>query len=645
MARKRTIILGAVAFIAVGAGLTYGWRYWQEKSVLDDSRTTQIASDKEVTSGPAMKLLWGDTHLHTSNSIDAFGFGVKLGPEEALRFARGEEVTSTWGLKAKLERSLDFLVIADHSGGLGATKALYDAPGFLIRDPTLRRWHDEMHKGPEGMQRVTAELIDRVGRNDLPKSLTDPERQRKTSTNIWTGHSTLVERYNEPGKFTAFMGFEYTLMPGGNNLHRVVMFRDGKSRTDQVLPYDPGQGDTPVSQLWDYMDNYEKRTGGKVLAIPHNSNLSNGLMFELVGPGGGPMTAEYARRRAAHEPVVEITQIKGDSEAHPFLSPNDEFAGYGIAGWDLGNLTMQSAKKPQDFAGEYIREALKRGLAIEAKTGVNPYKFGVIGSTDSHTGLATADENNFFGKHSGGEPDATRASEAQNLGTREGRFGWHYLAGGYAAVWATANTRAAIFDAMMRKEIYATTGPRMTVRFFGGWDFKPEDLSGNWVMAGYKRGVPMGADLKPGQGRPTFLVSALKDPMGANLDRVQVVKGWFDASGQMQEKVFDVVWGDADTRQRGANGKVPAVGDTVNITKASYSNSIGDPELQTVWSDPEFNSNQKAFYYLRVLEIPTPRWVLFDAIRYGAKLLPGTELKSQERAYSSPIWYNPAKPR
>ena len=644
MAKKRTIVLGAVAFIAVGAGLTYGWRYWQEKSVLDDSRTTQIASDKEVTSGPAMKLLWGDTHLHTSNSIDAFGFGVKLGPEEALRFARGEEVTSTWGLKAKLERPLDFLVIADHSGGLGATKALYDAPAFLIRDPTLRRWHDEMHKGPEGMQRVTAELIDRVGRNDLPKSLTDPERQRKTSTNIWTGHSTLVERYNEPGKFTAFMGFEYTLMPGGNNLHRVVMFRDGKSRTDQVLPYDPGQGDAPVSQLWDYMDNYEKRTGGKVLAIPHNSNLSNGLMFELVGPGGGPMTAEYARRRAAHEPVVEITQIKGDSEAHPFLSPNDEFAGYGIAGWDLGNLTMQSAKKPQDFAGEYIREALKRGLAIEAKTGVNPYKFGVIGSTDSHTGLATADENNFFGKHSGGEPDATRASEAQNLGTREGRFGWHYLAGGYAAVWATANTRAAIFDAMMRKEIYATTGPRMTVRFFGGWDFKPEDLAGNWVMAGYKRGVPMGADLKPGQGRPTFLVSALKDPMGANLDRVQVVKGWVDASGQMQEKVFDVVWGDADKRQRGANGKVPAVGDTVNITKASYSNSIGDPELQTVWSDPEFNSNQKAFYYLRVLEIPTPRWVLFDAIRYGAKLLPGTELKSQERAYSSPIWYSPAKP-
>jgi len=643
MPKKRTIILGAVAVGAIGVGLTYGWRHWQEKSILDDSHIAQIASDKEVTSGPAMKLLWGDTHLHTSNSIDAFGFGVKLGPEEALRFARGEEITSTWGLKAKLERPLDFLVIADHSGGLGATKALYDAPSFLIRDPVLRRWHDEMHKGPEGMQRVTAELIDRVGRNDLPKSLTDPEKQRKTSTNIWTGHSSLIERYNEPGKFTAFMGFEYTLMPGGNNLHRVVMFRDGKSRTDQVLPYDPGQGDSPVSQLWDYMDNYEKRTGGKVLAIPHNSNLSNGLMFELVGPGGGPMTAEYARRRAAREPVVEITQIKGDSEAHPFLSPNDEFAGYGTAGWQLGNLTMQAAKKPQDFAGEYIREALKRGLSIEAKTGTNPYKFGVIGSTDSHTALATADENNFFGKHSGGEPNGKRASEPQNLGTREGRFGWHYLAGGYAAVWATANTRAAIFDAMMRKEIYATTGPRMAVRFFGGWDFKSDDLTGNWVMAGYKRGVPMGSDLKPGKGAPSFIISALKDPIGANLDRVQVVKGWVDASGQMQEKVFDVVWGDADKRQRSANGKIPAVGDTVNIAKASYSNSIGDPELQAVWSDPEFNASQKAFYYLRILEIPTPRWVLFDAIRYGAKLLPGTELKSQERAYSSPIWYNPTK--
>jgi hypothetical protein len=427
------------------------------------------------------------------------------------------------------------------------------------------------------------------------------------------------------------MGFEYTLMPGGNNLHRVVMFRDGKSRTDKVLPYDPGQGDTPVSQLWDYMDNYEKVTGGKVLAIPHNSNLSNGLMFELVGPNGGPMTAEYARRRAAREPVAEITQIKGDSESHPFLSPNDEFAGFGTAGWDIGNLTMQIKKKKQDYAGEYIREALKRGLAIE------------IGSTDSHTGLATADENNFFGKHAGVEPGRQRASTPQNLGTREGRMGWHYLAGGYAAVWATANTRAAIFDAMMRREVYATTGPRITLRFFGGWDFTENEFTRDWVKAGYARGVPMGADLKPGNGAPKFMISALKDPIGANLDRVQVVKGWVNASGALQEKVFDVVWSDADKRTKGANGKLTPVGDTVNIAKASYTNSIGDPELRTLWTDPEFNPSVRAFYYVRVIEIPTPRWVLFDVLRYGAKLLPGTQLKAQERAYSSPIWFNPKK--
>jgi len=325
------------------------------------------------------------------------------------------------------------------------------------------------------------------------------------------------------------------------------------------------------------------------------------------------------------------------------LSPNDEFSGFGTAGWDLGNLTMQATKKPQDYAGEYIREALKRGLAIEARTGVNPYKFGVIGSTDSHTGLATADENNFYGKHAGVEPNANRASQAQNLGTRKGRIGWHYLAGGYAAVWATANTRAAIFDAMMRREVYATTGPRMTVRFFGGWGFNDADFAGDWVKTGYAKGVPMGADLKPGNGAPKFMISALKDPMGANLDRVQVVKGWVDSSGKLQEKVFDVVWGDADKRRKGANGKVPKVGDTVNIAKASYTNSIGDPELRTVWTDPEFNRNVRAFYYVRVIEIPTPRWVLFDALRYGAKLLPGTELKAQERAYSSPIWYNPKK--
>jgi hypothetical protein len=640
MASFRKIALGTVAAVAVGAGLYWGWGKFDESRIASKAADVQAANDKEVTSGIATKLLWGDTHLHTSNSIDAFGFGVKLGPEEALRFARGEEVTSTWGLKAKLARPLDFLVIADHSGGLGATRTLYEAPRFMIKDKTLLRWHDEMHKGPEGMQRVTAELINLAGEGGLG-DLFPREQSRKNTMKIWQGHTGIVERYNEPGKFTAFMGFEYTLMPNGDNLHRVVMLRDGKPRADQVLPYDPTaeQTDT-VDKLWDYMDAYEKSTGGKMLAIPHNSNLSNGLMFEMVAPGGGPITAEYARRRAAREPLVEITQIKGDSESHPFLSPNDEFASFGDAGWDKGNLTMQRAKTPDMLAGDYVRETLKRGLAIEAKTGVNPYKFGLIGSTDSHTSLATGDEDNFFGKHSGGEPDATRAGEPQNLGTRQGRLGWHYLAGGYAAVWATVNTRAAIFDAMMRREVYATTGPRMQVRVFGGWDFSTKDWAGDWVKAGYARGVPMGANLKAGSGTPSFLISALKDPEGANLDRVQVIKGWVDASGKLQEKIFDVSWSSPEKRKL-VGGKLPAVGNTVDITKASYSNSIGAPELRTVWSDPEFNASQRAFYYVRVLEIPTPRWVLFDRLRYGAKLPADAELTSQERAYTSPIWYNP----
>jgi hypothetical protein len=587
-------------------------------------------------------VYWGDTHLHTSNSIDAFGFGTRLGPEEALRFARGEEVKSTMGLPAKLDRPLDFLVIADHSDGLGATRRLYEAPRLLIRDPQMRKWHDMMNEGPDGSLLAVTEIIDRAGAGTLPDAMRNPENAAENTRDIWTDHTAIVERYNEPGKFTAFMGFEYTLMPSGSNLHRVVMTRDGKEEADQVLPFGSTMPGAKIEQLWDYMDAYEAKTGGKMLAIPHNSNVSNGLMFELTGPDGGPMSADYARKRAAHEPVVEVTQIKGDSEAHPYLSPNDEYAGFGKAGWELGNLTMQVAATDAVHGGNYVREALKRGLAIEARTGVNPYKFGMIGSTDSHTSLATGDENNFFGKHTGTEPNGKRAMLPQNLGSRAGRVGWHYLAGGYAAVWATANTRAAIFDAMMRREVYATTGPRMQLRMFGGWDFGNGDLSGDWVKAGYDRGVPMGAELKAGtKGAPSFIVSALKDPAGANLDRVQIVKGWTDDAGQLQEKVFDIVWSDMDKRPKGAGGKIPFVGDTVDVAKASYTNSIGAAQLQTVWRDPEFDPRVRAFYYVRVLEIPTPRWVLFDALRYGVKLSPDVQIKDQERGYSSPIWYSP----
>ncbi len=586
------------------------------------------------------RVYWGDTHLHTSNSVDAFGFGNRLGPEEALRFARGEEVTSSTGIKARLARPLDFLVISDHSDGLGTTKALYEAPRIFIRDPLLRRWYDMMHSGPAGSLRATSEMIDAKGSGKLPKSLINPADGAKRTKSVWYSSMKTVEHYNDPGKFTAFLGFEYTLMNGGNNLHRNVIFRDGGEKVGAVSPL-ASFGQITPDTLWDYMDAYERATGGKVLAIPHNSNLSNGTMFELTQPGGGPMTAAYARRRAAHEPLVEITQIKGDSEAHPFLSPNDEFAGYGVAGWELGNLTMDQGKTPDMFAGEYVREALKRGLAIEARTGVNPYKFGVIGSTDSHTSLATADEDNFFGKHSGVEPGPVRAMAPQNLGTRQGRYGWNYLASGYAAVWARANTRAAIFDAMARREVYATTGPRMTVRFFGGWDFTPADLAGDWVHAGYRRGVPMGGELAAHAGRPSFIVSALKDPQGANLDRVQIVKGWTDRAGKAQEKIFNVVWSDPATRKL-AGGRLPAVGDTVDVAHATYANTIGAPALSAVWIDPEFDPAQRAFYYVRVLQIPTPDWPAFDALRYHITLGPDARVKSQERAYTSAIWYTPA---
>ena len=626
---RRTMMVAALALGS--AGLLVG---------CDGPKQTAKSDAAVKESEFPERPLWGDTHLHTANSVDAFGFGVRLGPEEALRFARGEEVTATTGMKAKLSRPLDFLVVTDHAEALGGTKALADAPRLLIRDATMRRWHDLMNEGPAGSQRAMAEILDARGRNAVPEAMLNADGAAKRTKEVWNANVDAVERYNEPGTFTAFHGFEYTLMQGGNNLHRNIIFRDGEDKVRTVVPIDPTYKATP-NEIWDYMDAYEKSTGGRVLAIPHNSNLSNGLMFELTQPGGGPMTADYARRRARLEPVVEITQIKGDSEAHPFLSPNDEFAGYGVAGWELNNLLSNQPKVPSMYAGEYVREALKRGLALEAQTGVNPYKFGLIGSTDSHTALATADEDQFFGKHSGTEPSPTRAMAPQNLGTRKGRFGWHYLASGYAAVWAKANTRAAIFDAMTRREVYASTGPRMTVRVFGGWDFTPDDLKGDWVRAGYARGVPMGGELKPdGKGAPRLLISALKDPEGANLDRVQVVKGWIDKAGRTHEQVFDVAWsGD----RKPVAGRLPAVGDTVDVATATYKNSIGAAALTTVWTDPAFDPAISSFYYLRVLEIPTPSWPAYDAVKYKLKLPPEVRVKSQERAYTSPIWYTPAK--
>ncbi|MEM6584504.1 MAG: DUF3604 domain-containing protein [Pseudomonadota bacterium] len=589
---------------------------------------------------------WGDTHLHTDNSVDAFGFGTRLGPEAALRFARGEEVTATTGAKTQLSRPLDFLVIADHSDALGATRRLFDAPrwyvNWVIGDETVLRWYDMMHESPEQSTRAISELIAAAAEDRVPEAMAaDPEASADATKDIWNTQLSTLDRYNEPGVFSAIAGYEWTAMPDGNNLHRVVMFRDGSDKTRQTYPF-PGLN-TQAPELWAYMKAYEQETGGRVLAIPHNSNLSNGLMFQMTMEDGSPMTPEYAALRAWAEPVIEATQIKGDSETHPYLSPNDEMAGFGVQGWDFGNLSLSQKTTPDMYAGSYARSGLLRGLTLEQQMGVNPYAFGMIGSTDSHTSLATGDEDNFWGKHTGNEQAYTdRSMKAQNLGTREGRFGWHYLAGGYAAAWARGNTRAEIFDAFARREVYATTGPRMTVRVFGGHGFTAVDWDGDWVRKGYGEGVPMGGELEDTGQAPSFLISAMKDPDGANLDRLQVIKGWLDASGQMQEQVYDVVWSDPAMRRK-SGGKLTPVGDTVNREDATYTNTIGAAELRTTWTDPDYREGQRAFYYVRALEIPTPRWTLFDAVRFGVTLSEEAmaDAVAQERAYTSPIWLKP----
>ncbi len=613
-----------------------------EQNVQSVSTTTPVAKES-MASENANQVFWGDTHLHTSDSADAFAFGARLGAEQALRFARGQKVTSTTGIDAQLSRPLDFLVIADHAVGLGIGQEIYDGNPRLVADPRVARWSKMLRAGGEEGQKATRELIDGHSENSNPDVISDPKLVGPISLNVWQTRGKVVDRYNEPGSFTAFIGYEFTPAPGGDNMHRVVVFRDGSDKTGDSLPFSSGMSEDP-EDLWRALSAYEKRTGGKAMAIPHNSNLSNGRMFAFSDFEGSPIDLDYATRRARWEPLVEITQIKGDSESHPFLSPNDEFADYGNDGWDKGNLTLGGLKTNDMLGGDYVREALKRGLQLEQLTGVNPYKFGAIGSTDSHTALATADSDNFFGKHSGTEPGAARASRSISLAGRELRLGWNYMASGYAAVWATENTREALFDAMMRKEVYATTGPRITLRFFGGWGFSSQDAGPSVIgTAGYAKGVPMGGDLtaRIGDSAPTFVVSALMDPEGANLDRVQIVKGWLDADGEPRERVYDVAW--SDDRVLAEDGSLPAVGSTVDLSVPSFENTIGAAQLSTAWKDPDFDAGVAAFYYVRVLEIPTPRWTAYDAIRYDATILDGTKLIAQERAYSSPIWYSPQK--
>jgi Protein of unknown function (DUF3604) len=584
---------------------------------------------------------FGDTHLHTSFSFDAGAFGARLGPSDAYRFAKGEEVTASSGQPAKLSRPLDFLVVADHSDNMGFFPDLLAAKPGIMADPTGRRWHD-MIVGGQGAD-AAIEMIVAFSQGKFPKPLLyTPESGSYRSA--WQEIIKAAEQANDPGRFTAFIGYEWTSNTGGNNLHRNVIFRDNGEKASRVVPYTvlPPFGSDNPRDLWKWMAAYEDKTGGRVLAIAHNGNLSNGRMFPIVESfTGKPIDREYAETRAKWERLYEATQIKGDGETHPYLSPNDEFANF--ERWDKGNLDLSEAKKPEMLQYEYARSALKLGLKLEGELGVNPYKFGLVGSTDAHTGLAAIEEDNYFGKTSTMEPGAERTSRVFIKGGKGTIHEWETSASGYAGVWATENTREALFDAMERRETYATTGSRMLVRFFGGFDFDEADAATRSpAIAGYAKGVPMGGDLgaAPAGKVPTFLVAALKDPIGANLDRYQIVKGWVDAKGDLQEKVHDVAW--SGGRKPGADGKLPPVGDTVDVADANWTNTIGAPELIAVWKDPDFDSGQRAFYYGRVLEIPTPRWTAYDAKYFGVKLAPEVPTSIQERAYTSPIWYSPS---
>ena len=607
-----------------------------------------MAADPDAEYSPYLQedypnqVLFGDTHLHTAYSADAGLTGAITTPEDAYRFAKGQTVTSSHGVRARLSRPLDFLVVADHAENLGLTIALgEDSP--ILKESDWGRGLVETYDGgsPEGQAKAYLYWAEAFSFSDSG----DPLAGTGLDRTMWERMTEAAERHNQPGAFTALIGYEWTAGPQGNNLHRNIIFRDGKDKADQVVPFGSYDSEDP-EDLWAWMERYEAATGGKLLAIPHNGNLSNGLMFDDVTMSGAPLDADYATRRMTWEPVYEITQIKGDGEAHPLLSPNDEFADYGT--WDKGSFGPE-LKTPEMLPKEYAREALKRGLAYQASLGVNPFKFGVVGSTDSHTGLSTAEEDNFFGKAPLVEPtdDPIRFEEPIT-----GRFTpddpsddqvhGQGLASGLAAVWARENTREAIWDALKRKEVFATTGTRIRVRVFAGPNFEADDLvRSDFAAYGYANGVPMGGDLTgiPDGQQPSLLIRALRDPDGANLDRLQVIKGWLDKDGKTHERVYDVACSDGRAIVDGRCDR--EVGSTVDVENASFTNAIGQAILSAHWEDPDFDRSQRAFYYVRVIEIPTPNWTTYDAAFFGIDRPEGIEPEQQERAYTSPIWYTP----
>jgi hypothetical protein len=602
------------------------------------------------------KLFWGDTHLHTSYSPDAYLMrNGTADPDTAYRYAKGLPVIHPYHrARIQITTPLDFLVVSDHGEFMGVIPRILQNDPLVANTETGKRYRQMFADGKS--IEVFGELIAQVNKIVPP----NPELyNEEVSRSVWGEIMATADKHNEPGKFTAFMGWEWSSTPQGANLHRVIVMKEGKEKGEQFIPYTSLESDRP-EDLWNWLENTSAKTGANFIAIPHNSNISKGQMFPLQDSFGKSISKEYAKTRMKWEPLVEMTQIKGDSETHPNLSPTDEFADYetydhlieveGIekkslfADGFLGQLSEADRKYIEKHeervakVGDYARTALMRGLVLEDRIGSNPYKFGMIGSTDSHSGMASAEEDNFHGKMA---IDSTPETKQEDV--IPGTPAWDMGAAGLVAVWAKENTRESLFDAMHRKEVYATTGPRIQLRFFGGWEYSQRDIKAkNMVAVGYQKGVPMGGELSdPAKGKePSFLVSAMKDPVGAKLDRIQIVKGWLDIKGAPHEKIFNVAL--SDGRKVEADGSIKPVGNTVDLKTGTYTNSIGDAQLAAVWTDPEFDPGTRAFYYVRVLQIPTPRHTLYDAIALGIDPKEtGNPATIQERAYSSPIWYTP----
>lgn len=637
MSRSKLLLMTCTAmFISAGCSNPMSPNASQ-KAVTADKPAPIAAAAEE---GFPAHVYWGDTHLHTSYSFDVFLFGTPAStPEGAFRFAKGERVENpTTGEAWQLNRPLDFLVVSDHAELMGNVARVFRGVGELDETPTGRALiaeggtgaGDDLLKAYHYLVNTATGAVEDAKHGLTPKQIFDDLHGGDKRFDVWSAITNEADKHNDPGNFTAMIGWEWSSHPKGANLHRIVLTSADAKTSQNFLPFSQMESDRP-EDLWAWLEATRDRTGADFVAIPHNPNVSMGRMFMLEDSDGNEITADYAKRRLMWEPIVEMTQIKGDSETHPRLSPTDEFADFET--WNF--VMLPSGPTPEPVEAEYIRSALKRGLKIENTTGVNPYKFGMIGSTDSHTGLSTSGERNFAGK---GQKDSRPELRGDKTGLGSSK-GWDMGAAGLVAAWAPENNRDEIFAAFRRKEVYATTGTRIRLRFFAGADISG-DSAAPISRATYESAVPMGGDLRRLDTSPEFLIQAMKDPEGANLDRVQMIKGWIDENGETHEKIFDVAW--SGERNPSPDGKLPPVGNTVNLNTGDYSNSIGDTTFSVIWHDPEFEPEQNAFYYVRVLEIPTPRYSLLNAIELGIDWNDtGRPATIQERAYSSPIWYTP----